>query len=99
MNVDMKSLIGRLNKTCYEAFNNAAGLCLSRTNYDIEIEHILAKLLEDTSIDLHKIFHQYGVNVDRLTKDVETSLNRLKTGNANRPAISPRIPDLIQNAW
>ena len=44
MNVDVKSLIGRLNKTCYEAFNNAAGLCLSRTNYDIEIEHILAKL-------------------------------------------------------
>ncbi len=99
MNVDVKSLIGRLNKTCYEAFNNAAGLCLSRTNYDIEIEHILAKLLEDNGTDLHKIFHQYGVNIDRLTKDVETSLNRLKTGNANRPGISPRIPDLIQNAW
>jgi len=99
MNVDVKSLIGRLNKTCYEAFNNAAGLCLSRTNYDIEIEHILAKLLEDTGTDLYKIFHQYGVNIDRLTKDVETSLNRLKTGNANRPGISPRIPDLIQNAW
>lgn len=99
MNVNLKSLIGRLNKTCYEAFNNAAGLCLSRTNYDIEIEHILAKLLETDNTDLLKIFHQYGVNVDRLTKDVETSLNRLKTGNSNRPDISPRIPDLIQDAW
>lgn len=99
MNVNLKSLIGRLNKTCYEAFNNAAGLCLSRTNYDIEIEHILAKLLETDNTDLLKIFHQYGVNVDRVTKDVDTALNRLKTGNSNRPDISPRIPDLLQDAW
>jgi type VI secretion system protein VasG len=99
MNVKFKSLLGRLNTTCFEAFNNAAGLCLSRTNYDIEIEHILAKLLENDNTDLHKIFHQYEINVDRLTKDVETSLNRLKTGNANRPDISPRIPDWIEKAW
>ncbi len=99
MNVNLKSLIGRLNDTCRNAFEGAAGLCLSRGNYDIEIEHILAKILENDDTDLHKIAHQYNVNVDRLTKDVETSLNRLKTGNTGRPDISPRIPDLIQDAW
>lgn len=99
MNVNLKSLIGRLNDTCRNAFEGAAGLCLSRGNYDIEIEHILAKLLENDDTDLHKICHQYGVNIDRLTKDLETSLNRLKTGNSGRPDISPRIPDLIQDAW
>jgi type VI secretion system protein VasG len=99
MNVNLKSLIGRLNDTCRNSFEGAAGLCLSRGNYDIEIEHILAKLLENDDTDLHKICHQYSVNVDRLTKDIETSLNRLKTGNSNRPNISPRIPDLIQDSW
>jgi type VI secretion system protein VasG len=99
MNVNLKSLIGRLNDTCRNAFEGAAGLCLSRGNYDIEIEHVLAKILENDDTDLHKIAHQYNVNVDRLTKDVETSLNRLKTGNSGRPGISPRIPDLIQDAW
>ena len=46
MNVNLKSLVGRLNDTCRGALEGAAGLCLSRTNYDVEIEHILAKILE-----------------------------------------------------
>jgi type VI secretion system protein VasG len=99
MNVNLKSLIGRLNETCRNAFEGAAGLCLSRGNFNIEIEHILAKLVESDDTDLHKIAHQFNVQIDRLTKDIETSLNRLKTGNTGRPDISPRIPDLIQDAW
>ena len=46
MNVNLKSLVGRLNDVCRGALEGAAGLCLSRTNYDVEIEHILAKILE-----------------------------------------------------
>jgi type VI secretion system protein VasG len=99
MNVNLKSLIGRLNDTCRNGLEAAVGLCMSRTNYDVEIEHILAKLLQNDDTDFHKICHQYSVNLDRITKDVETSLNRLKTGNANRPDISPRIPDWIQDSW
>src|SRR5437870_2094471 len=71
MNVNLKSLIGRLNDTCREALEGGAGLCLSRTNYDVEIEHILAKLLEHDDTDLHKICAHYEVNVDRLSKDVQ----------------------------
>ena len=71
MNVNLKSLVGRLNETSRSALEGAAGLCLSRTNYDVEIEHILAKLLETDDTDLHKICHHYEVNVDRLSKDVQ----------------------------
>lgn len=99
MNVNLKSLVGRLNDTCRGALEGAAGLCLSRTNYDIEIEHILAKLLGENETDLHKICHHYEVNVDRLTKDVETAMNRLKTGNSRTPGLSDRLPKWFQNAW
>nr|HMS43489.1 hypothetical protein [Pyrinomonadaceae bacterium] len=90
MNVNLKSLVGRLNDTCRGALEGAAGLCLSRTNYDVEIEHILAKLLEENDTDLHKIARHYEVNIDRLTKDVSTSLDRLKTGNSRTPGLSDR---------
>ena len=40
MNVNLKSLVGRLNDVCRNALESAAGLCLSRTNYDVEIEHV-----------------------------------------------------------
>ena len=99
MNVNLKSLVGRLNDTCRNALEGAAGLCLSRTNYDIEIEHLLAKLLEQNETDLHKICHHYEVNVDRLAKDVATALNRMKTGNSRTPGLSDRIPRWFQDAW
>lgn len=99
MNVNLKSLVGRLNDTCRGALESAAGLCLSRTNYDIEIEHILAKLLEQDDTDLHKICRHYEVNIDRLTKDVSTALDRLKTGNTRTPGLSDRLPRWFQNAW
>jgi type VI secretion system protein VasG len=99
MNVNLKSLVGRLNDTCRNALEGAAGLCLSRTNYDVEVEHLLAKLLEQNETDLHKICHHYEINVDRLTKDTATALDRLKTGNSRTPGLSDRIPRWIQDAW
>ena len=99
MNVNLKSLVGRLNDTCRGALEGAAGLCLSRTNYDVEIEHILAKLLEQDDTDLHKIARHYEVNIDRLTKDVSTALDRLKTGNSRTPGLSDRLPRWFQDAW
>jgi type VI secretion system protein VasG len=36
MSVNLKSLIGRLNGTCRKVLEDAAGLCLTRTNYDVE---------------------------------------------------------------
>ena len=99
MNVNLKSLVGRLNDTCRSVLEDAAGLCLSRTNYDIEIEHLLMKFLERDDTDLHRICHHYEVNLDRLTKDVNTSLDRLKTGNTRTPGLSERIPRWVQDAW
>lgn len=99
MNVNLKSLVGRLNDTCRSVLEDAAGLCLSRTNYDVEIEHLLMKLLERDDTDLHKICNHYEVNIDRLTKDVSTSLDRLKTGNTRTPGLSERIPRWVQDAW
>ena len=99
MNVNLKSLIGRLNDTSRTALELAAGLCMSRTNYDVEIEHILMKLLEVDDTDFKKIMAHFEINPDRMTKDVETALNRLKTGNSRTPGLSDRLPLWIQDAW
>ena len=99
MNVNLKSLVGRLNDVSRNALEGAAGLCLSRTNYDVEVEHILAKLLEQDDTDLHKICRHFEVNIDRLSKDVQQALDRLKSGNSRTPGLSDRIPRWIQDAW
>ncbi len=51
MGPNLKSLIGKLNDQARSALEAAAGLCLSRTHYDIEVEHFLMKLLDSADGD------------------------------------------------
>ncbi len=44
MGVDLRSLIGRLNDRTRGTVEAAAGLCLSRTHYDVEVEHAIKGL-------------------------------------------------------
>src|SRR5262245_13978831 len=99
MNLNLKSLIGKLNDTCRQALEGAAGLCLSRTHYDIDLEHLLLKLTEAQDTDIQKILRHYEVDHARFTRDLTRALDRLKTGNARTPALSPRILRLVTEAW
>ncbi len=99
MNVNLKSLIGKLNNPARTALESAAGLCLSRTHYNIEIEHYLTKLLDQTDGDAARILRHYGVDTSRLTKELERSLDKLKSGNARTPAMSPDVLKMMTEAW
>jgi type VI secretion system protein VasG len=99
MNVNLKGLIGKLNETCRRALEDAAGLCLTRTHYDVDIEHLFLKLAEMPDIDFARILRRYEIDAARLARDLTRALDRLKTGNARTPALAPRIPALISEAW
>jgi len=96
---ELKLLIGKLNSTCRSALESAAGLCLSETHYEVDVEHFLIKLLEMTNTDVHKILRHFEITESRLVSDLTRSLEGFKTGNARTPALSPRIPHMIEEAW
>ncbi|HEV2854538.1 MAG TPA: type VI secretion system ATPase TssH [Thermoanaerobaculia bacterium] len=95
----LKSLINRLDETCLNALQGAAGLCLARTNYDVDIEHLLLKLNESPNTDFERILRHYEINPGRLSDDLTRALERLKTGNTRKPDFSPHLPSLLQEAW
>src|ERR1700678_539447 len=99
MGLNLKSLISKLNDPARSALEGAAGLCLSRTNYDIEIEHFLTKLLDSTSGDFAAILKHFEVDKSRLTTELSRSMDKLKSGNARTPAISPTVLKMLTNAW
>jgi len=99
MGINLKSLIGKLNDTARGAVEGAAGLCLSRTHYDIEIEHVLMKMMDVADSDSAKIFRQFGVDTSKLSKELTRSLDKLKSGNARTPAISPSVLKMMTEAW
>ena len=96
---NLKSLISKLDETCRRALESAAGLCLSRTHYEVDIEHVLLKLFEGGPTDLQRIANHFGVNLSRLSKELTTVLDSFKTGNARTPALSPRLPQILERAW
>ena len=97
--IDLKALVGRLNGACRGALEAAAGLTLARTHYDIEIEHWLVKLADAADNDIAAILCHYQVDAGRLLADLNRSLDRLKTGNARAPAMSPDVVDAMKQAW
>ncbi len=99
MGVNLRSLIGKLNDTTRNAVESAAGLCLSRTHYDVEIEHYLMKLLESTDGDLPAILKHFEVDKSRLAAELNRSLDKLKSGNARNPALSPTLRNMLTEAW
>lgn len=99
MNIDLKALIAKLNHETRNAVEGAAGLCLSRTHYDVEIEHFLSKLLDRTEADLGFILRHFQMDRSRLAKELTVSLDRLKTGNARTPALSPSLVKMLAEAW
>lgn len=99
MGINLKSLIGKLNDTTRGALEAAAGLCLSRTHYDIEVEHFLTKLLDSSSGDFAAIVKHFEIDKSRLTGELARSMDKLKSGNARTPAISPSVLKMLTTAW
>ena len=107
MGVDSAALVRTLNKTCLNALQSAAGLCLSRTNPSVEVEHWLIKLIEVPDSDLTRIFRNFEVDTSRLLRDLTHVLDGLRTGNERTPNLSlmpvanyaPRDADCNSPAW
>ncbi len=99
MGVDSAALIKTLNKTCLNALQSAAGLCLSRTNPSVEVEHWLVKLTELPDSDLTRIFRNFEVDTSHLLRDLTRVIDGFRTGNQRTPTLSLKIDQLVRAAW
>lgn len=99
MSLELKPLIGKLNTTCRRAFELAAELCVSQNHYSVEIEHLLIKLLEQPDTDIRRILRYYDVELSRLNRELNQSLDKFKRGNSRTPTMSPYILSLLKEAW
>ena len=97
--MNLKSLIGKLNDSTRGTMEAAAGLCLARTHYDIEVEHYLTKLLDSTDNDAAAIFKHFEIDTSRFSGELARAMDKLKSGNARTPALSPTVMRMLIEAW
>ncbi|MCW8876479.1 MAG: type VI secretion system ATPase TssH [Kangiellaceae bacterium] len=99
VSIDLKSLVNKMNESCRQALEGAAGLCMARTHYNVEVEHWLLKLLEIPNSDIDSVLSKFEINIGKLKQELNKELDKIKAGNSRAPALSPTIVDLAKNAW
>lgn len=96
---DPASLIKTLNNYCTKSLERAAAICVSRTHYEVTVEHFLSQLLIDPNADAHLILHHYGVDKGRLEAALLRHLEAERSGNSSRPVLSPLLLGWLRDAW
>ncbi|MBI2771771.1 MAG: type VI secretion system ATPase TssH [Burkholderiales bacterium] len=99
MEIDIRTLLGRLNPECKRALERAAELCVQQTHYNVDIEHLLYKLLEAPAPDVALILAEFDIKSEVMLAQVQEAMDRFKRGNGRTPAFSPNLAPLFQEAW
>jgi len=99
MEVDIRSLLTRLDPECRRAMDAGAELCVQQTHFNVEVEHFLVGLIDGGAPDLMLLLRHYGVSADAVRRQVQDCLDGFKRGNGRTPALSPHFAALFREAW
>ncbi|VXA91972.1 type VI secretion system ATPase TssH [Massilia sp. 9I] len=99
MDINLKTLIGKLNDTTRAAATRAASICVGMGQYEVEIEHLFLGLIEQPGSDLCVIAQHCDISLTGLETDLRNEVNRFATGSARTPVFSRHLPLLFEHAW
>jgi len=99
MDINLKTLIGKLNDTTRAAATRAAGICVGLGQYEVDVEHLFLGLIEQPGSDLAAIAHSCDISLTGLEADLRREVSRFATGSARTPVFSRHLPLLFEHAW
>ncbi|MCW8128149.1 type VI secretion system ATPase TssH [Microbulbifer halophilus] len=99
INIDLKRLVDTMTPHMRDSLEGAAGLCLSQSQYNVELEHWLLKLLDQSDTDFYHLLEKHDTNPSSLAKQLATTIAKFKSGSSRPAALSPSIVEGAKNAW
>ena len=78
--INRVTLFGKLNPATYKVVEGATVFCKLRGNPTVELEHVVAQLLQSTDSDWHRVIQQAQLDSSVLAKDITAALDRLPRG-------------------
>jgi len=99
MDINLKTLIGKLNDTTRAAATRAASICVGLGQYEVDVEHLFLGLIEQPGSDLAAIAHNSDISLTGLEADLRREVARFSTGSARTPVFSRHMPLLFEHAW
>lgn len=99
MGLELKNLVEKLNPSSKKSLEAAAALCVQKTNYNVELDHFLYKLLQQQDSDIELLLRHYEIDKESVQRHLLNSIDKLKQGCTASPTLSPNIIILLEKAW
>ncbi|MCH9691871.1 MAG: type VI secretion system ATPase TssH [Gammaproteobacteria bacterium] len=99
INIDLKRLVDTMTPHMRNSLEGAAGLCLSQNQYNVELEHWLLKLLDQSDTDIYNLLEKHEADSAKLAKQLANTITRFKSGSSRPAALSPTIVEAAKNTW
>jgi len=99
MDINLKTLIGKLNDSTRAAATRAANICVGLGQYEVDIEHLFLALLEQPACDLVVAARACEISVGALESDLRQEVARFASGSTRTPVFSKHLPMLLEHAW
>jgi type VI secretion system protein VasG len=99
MDINLKTLISKLNDTTRAAATRAASICVGLGQYEVDVEHLFLGLIEQSGSDLAAIARHCDISLTGLEADLRREVARFATGSARTPVFSRHLPLLFEHAW
>lgn len=93
---DVRGLLGKANAHLTESLEGALGFTNLRTHYEVTLEHLLLKVLENGRGDLPLILQYFDVSVGRFEAQLLQTLEELPRGNGGQPRLSPALLEALE---
>ncbi|HZX29384.1 MAG TPA: type VI secretion system ATPase TssH [Telluria sp.] len=99
MDINLKTLISKLNGVTRAAATRAASICMGLGQYEVDIEHVFLALLEQPDCDVAVVARRCGISTMVLESDLREEISRFAAGSARTPVFSRHLPTLLEHAW
>jgi type VI secretion system protein VasG len=99
MDINLKTLIGKLNGASRMAATRAANICVGLGQYEVDIEHLFLALLEQPDCDFVVAARACDISLSGLEADLRHEVARFAAGSTRTPVFSRHLPTLLEHAW
>jgi type VI secretion system protein VasG len=99
VSLNLKSLMGKLTDTSRRALESAAGLAVSQSHHEVEMEHWLGRLVDVPDGDIPRILRHFEIQPDAFLREIAHALSTFKTGSGSRPNLTASIEEIAREGW
>lgn len=99
MSVNLQGLVSKLNSFCTHGLEAASALCVSRSHYEVTVEHMLLPLLENQEADACLLLRHFEIDPSQWVQQIQKELEVLKNANPGKPVFADALLGCLEESW